>query len=151
MFAVGTKSNVDIARHMNTVKTGHSVRGVKLRFLRNYPNWRIAHLKEDPEMTIAEEVEVEATEEGTTAEEVEVKVEVEVTEEGTTREAEVIEEARRDDTTVEEITGGSPRRRWTLLIRSHRGTQRPLLWRRDPLGGGMGWMQKGRTNGPKRG
>ena len=43
---MGTHSNVEIAREMKTKKTGHNVKGYKLRFLREHPNWRkeFAHL-----------------------------------------------------------------------------------------------------------
>jgi len=46
LFVVGTHSNVEITREMKTKKTGHNVKGYKLRFLRDHPNWRkeFAHL-----------------------------------------------------------------------------------------------------------
>jgi len=46
LFVVGTHSNVEITREMKTKKTGHNVKGYKLHFLRDHPNWQkeFAHL-----------------------------------------------------------------------------------------------------------
>jgi len=50
---------VEIAREMKTKKTGHNVKGYKLRFLRDHPNWRkeFAHLngKLTPPVIVSDE------------------------------------------------------------------------------------------------
>ena len=70
LFNVGIGSNVEIAREMKNKKTAHNVKGYKLRFLKDHPNWRTecrhldpAHTPSDSES--AEEIEKEIVVEDT--------------------------------------------------------------------------------------
>ena len=69
LFAVGTGSNVEIAREMKSKNTAHNVKGYKLRFLKDHPDWKTEFRQLDPEHTPsdserpAEEEEVSAVEE----------------------------------------------------------------------------------------
>ena len=69
LFVVGTGSNVEIAREIKSKKTAHNVKGYKLRFLKDHPDWKTEFRQLDPEYTpsdserTAEEEEVSVVEE----------------------------------------------------------------------------------------
>ena len=69
LFVVGTGSNVEIAREMKNKKNAHNVKGYKLRFLKDHPDWKTEFRQLDPEYTpsdserTAEEEEVSVVEE----------------------------------------------------------------------------------------
>ena len=77
MFVVGTGSNVEIARQIKSKKTAHNVKGFKLRFLKEHPNWRteFSHLEpgivpspdsEEDEIEEAETITIEETDDTNT-------------------------------------------------------------------------------------
>ena len=69
LFVVRTGSKVEIAREMKSKKTAHNVKGYKLRFLKDHPDWKTEFRQLDPEYTpsdserTAEEEEVSVVEE----------------------------------------------------------------------------------------
>ena len=75
LFVVGTGSNVEIAREMKSKKTAHNVKGYKLRFLKDHPDWKTEFRQLDPGYTpsdserIAEEEEESVVEEEVVEEE----------------------------------------------------------------------------------
>ena len=62
MFVVGTGSNVEIARHMKSKKTAHNVKGFKLKFLKEHPNWRTEFRNLNPSVVPPSDSEEEETE-----------------------------------------------------------------------------------------
>ena len=48
LFVVGTGSNVKIAREMRSKKTAYNVKGYKLKFLKDHPNWNTEFRHLDP-------------------------------------------------------------------------------------------------------
>ena len=48
LFVVGTGSNVEIAREMRSKKSAHNVKGFKLKFLKDHPNWNTEYRHLDP-------------------------------------------------------------------------------------------------------
>ena len=85
LFVVGTGSNVEIAREMKSKKTAHNVKGYKLRFLKDQPDWKTEFRQLDPKYTpsdserTAEEEEVSVVEEEETIQPPERKAEPEST------------------------------------------------------------------------
>ena len=65
MFIVGTDSNVEIARQLKSKKTAHNVKGLKLRFLKEHPNWRTEFSHLDPSVVPPSNSEEEEREEET--------------------------------------------------------------------------------------
>ena len=79
MFVVGTGSNVEIAKEMKSKKTAHNVKGFKLKFLKENPNWRTEYSHLDPSVvpTDSEQEEREVTTKTEIAIEKETTVETE--------------------------------------------------------------------------